>query len=272
MTTSPADHGLRGAVLGTGYWAEWCHATVLANHPGIEFIGVWGRDDMKTQAVAERVGGTPFATPEDLFAATDIVAVAVPPDIQAELAVRAARAGKHLLLDKPIAFTVDSAQAVVDAAASANVATLTFLTYRFQPAVVAWLDKMQKLAGDLGAWEGAEIHSFGSIDLPGSPYSGSPWRRERGGLWDWGPHALSVLDVLLPRIVGVTAVRGIRDTTTVVLEHDGGPTSVMISTCTAPEPSLESRVTVCGPAGRFELELHSFPTRRSSDLDRKSVV
>lgn len=271
MTEAPDEVGqrrLRAGVLGTGYWAQWCHAAVLADHPAIEFVGVWGRDPAKTTEAADRVGGRPFASPEDLFAATDLIAIALPPDVQADLAVRAARAGQHVLLDKPVAFTVAAADAIVEAADLGGVATLTFLTYRFQPTVTAWLAQMKRLADQAGPWEGVDVRCFGSIDTPGSPYRGSVWRRNRGGLWDWGPHALSVIDAILPPVSYVSAVPGVRDTVTVVCEHEGGPSSTMVLTCLAAGAVVESSVTVWGPAGRFQLPL---PTGELREAYRRAV-
>ena len=144
---------------------------------------------------------------------------------------------------------------MVTAVREAGVVTLSFMTYRFQAEVIAWLARMAELAAEHGPWEGAMVQCFGSIDLPGSPYAASGWRRERGGLWDWGPHALSVVQELLPPVDRVTAARGVRDTANVVLGHAGGPASVLILTVTAPEPALGARVAVWGPGGRHELAL-----------------
>ena len=67
-----------------------------------EFIGVWGRDEAKTLHVAEELGVKSYSDLDALFGAVDAVAIAVSPEAQPELAVRAAQAGCHLLLDKPV--------------------------------------------------------------------------------------------------------------------------------------------------------------------------
>lgn len=248
---------LRMGVLGTGYWARWCHGTVLAARPDIELVGFWGRDPQKAAAAAGEVGGRGFEDIDTLLRSVDAVSIALPPQVQAPLAVRAADAGRHLFLDKPLALDLDAADEVVTAVHGAGVTALSFMTYRFQSEVIAWLARMAGLAAKHGPWEGALVHCSGSIDLPGSPYAASAWRRERGGLWDWGPHALSVVQELLPPVERVTAAKGVRDTVTVAFEHAGGQGSVLILTVTAPEPALGAWITVWGPGGRHELALPS---------------
>ena len=64
---------------------------------------------------------------------------AVPPDVQAEIATRAAARGRHLLLEKPIATSVADALQLERAVADAGVASVVFFTRRFVPDTVAWL-------------------------------------------------------------------------------------------------------------------------------------
>ena len=130
---------LRFGLLGTGYWAQETHGAALATSEDAEFVGVWGRNPAKAEAVAGRFGVRGFADLDELLREVDAVAIALPPDVQADLAVRAAVAGRHLLLDKPLALSVESARRVVDAAAAGDVASVVFFTSRFRPEVAAWL-------------------------------------------------------------------------------------------------------------------------------------
>ncbi|MCD9900509.1 Gfo/Idh/MocA family oxidoreductase [Streptomyces sp. MT29] len=200
--TTPADTTstatpitpLRIGLLGTGPWARNTQAPALAAHPGVQLSGVWGR--------RARGGRRPGRRPRDpgvhggggdrrAAGASDAVAFALPPDIQAPLAVRAAEAGCHLLMDKPVATTVEGARAVAEAAAKAEVASVVFCTLRFAPETAAWIAEQAAVEG----WFTARAQWLGSLYAEGSAseYADSPWRREKGGLWDVGPHALSVL-------------------------------------------------------------------------------
>src|ERR671930_1053210 len=124
---------LRFGLLGTGYWARETHAAALASHDDADFVGVWGRDPAKAAGVAERYGVRGFGEVEELLEQVDAVAISLPPDVQADLAVRAAGAGRHLLLEKPLALSLDDARRVVDAAETAKVSSVVFFTARFQP-------------------------------------------------------------------------------------------------------------------------------------------
>ena len=106
---------MRFGVLGTGFWARDVHAAALAAHPDAELVGVWGRDLAKAKAVGAEFDVAGYADVDELLAQVDAVAIALPPDVQAPLAERAAAAGKHLLLEKPIALDVADADRVVDA-------------------------------------------------------------------------------------------------------------------------------------------------------------
>src|SRR4051794_41254014 len=109
---------MRFGVLGTGHWARAVHAAALAGHPSAELVGVWGRDLAKAKAVGAEFDVAGYADLDALLGDVDAVAIALPPDVQAPLAVRAAEAGKHLLLEKPIALDVAAADRVVSAGAA----------------------------------------------------------------------------------------------------------------------------------------------------------
>jgi predicted dehydrogenase len=114
-------------------------APMLASAPGMSLAAVWTRRPAAAEALAHQHGAATAGSFDDLLAACDAVAFTVPADVQAPLAVAAARAGKHLLLEKPVGFTVADAEAVAAAADDAGVATQLMLTYRFTEQVRAFL-------------------------------------------------------------------------------------------------------------------------------------
>ncbi len=218
---------LRFGLLGTGYWAAETQAAALDAHPDAEFVGVWGRDPAKADALAQRYGVRAFADVDALLPEVDAVAVALPPDVQAPLAVQAARAGRHLLLDKPTALTLPAAEEIVAAVDQSGVASVVFFTNRFQPEIAAFLD-------GLGPQDSARFTLLASIFTPGGPYAASAWRKEHGGLWDVGPHALSVLLPVLGPVEKVSAFRGPHDTTHALLSHRDGAVSTLALSLDAP--------------------------------------
>jgi predicted dehydrogenase len=237
---------LRFGVLGTGYWAQEAHATALAGHPDTELVGVWGRDPAKTEAFAARFGIQGHVDLDRLLAEVDAVAVAVPPDVQVELALRAAAAGRHLLLDKPLALSVDAADRVAATAAEHEVATLVFFTLRFLPEVAAWMDQ----ATATGGWHGGDGAWLGTALQPGSPFAGSPWRHRKGALWDLGPHMLSLVLPALGPVEQVAAGTGLGDTVHLVLHHRGGAASTLALSQTVPAAAEGINLFLWGPEGR----------------------
>jgi predicted dehydrogenase len=239
--------GLRFGVIGTGYWAQETHATMLAASDEAELVAIWGRDPAKTEAAAGRFGIAGFTDLDRLLAEVDAVAIAVPPDVQAELAVRAAAAGRHLLLDKPLALSLDGADRVAEAVAASGVASLVFFTLRFLPELAAWVEQAQR-AGD---WQGGDGAWLGSVFTdPDSPFAGSPWRRAKGALWDLGPHVLSLALPVLGPVERVTAGTGHGDTVHLVLGHAGGASSTLTMSQTVPVPATHIGLQVWGPTGR----------------------
>ncbi|MFI2719300.1 Gfo/Idh/MocA family protein [Streptomyces collinus] len=236
---------MRIGLLGTGPWAQMAHAPALSGHEKLDFAGVWGRRPEAAKELAERHGVRTYDDVDALFADVDAVAVALPPDVQASLAVRAARAGCHLLLDKPLAPTVEQARSVVEAAEEAGVASVVFFTTRFQPGPAAWIAEQAAVPD----WFTARAEWLGAVFTSESPFA-TPWRREKGALWDVGPHALSVLLPVLGDVLRVTAaVYGPGDTAHVVLDHAGGASSTLTLSLTAPPAAAGAGVELRGEAG-----------------------
>ena len=236
---------MRIGLIGTGYWAAEVHAAGVASVEGAELAGVWGRDPGKASTLADRYGCTAYEDPAELFAAVDAVTFAVPPTVQAPLAVQAAHAGCHLLLEKPTALDVAEADAVAAAVTEAGVASTVFFTARHTAPVQEWLAGIT----EQGGWTGATAMWLGSIFHEGNPFGASPWRREHGALWDIGPHALSMLLPVLGPVDAVTAVAGPQDTVHLVLRHSSGASSTATLSLTVPEGASTMKFDVYGEHG-----------------------
>ncbi|MEU1710154.1 Gfo/Idh/MocA family oxidoreductase [Streptomyces sp. NPDC005706] len=237
---------MRIGLLGTGPWAQAAHAPALAGHPGLDFTGVWGRRPEAAAELAARYGVRAYDDVDALLADVDAVAMAVPPSVQAELAVRAARAGRHLLLDKPLAAGVPEGRAVVEAVDRAQVASVVFLTTRFQKEPDAWIEEQAATAG----WFTARAQWLGAVFTSDSPFAHSPWRREKGALWDVGPHALSLLLPVLGDVRQVAAAaHGPADTVHLVLDHATGASSTLTLSLTAPPAAAGADLELRGEAG-----------------------
>ena len=237
---------MRFGLVGTGHWARVTHAPALACTEGTELTAVWGRDRQAAAGLAAEYQATPYHDVAAFLAGVDAVSFAVPPDVQAPIATQAAREGKHLLLEKPVALTGAAADDLVEAVEQAGVASVVFFTQRFQPDVRAWLAEVQARGG----WIGGVSAWLGSALRDSSPFN-TPWRRDKGGLWDIGPHMISLLWASLGPVTSVTADHGPLDVTHLILHHQGGATSTTTLTLSAPEAADGLDVYVWGESGRL---------------------
>jgi predicted dehydrogenase len=242
---------MRFGLVTTGYWNRITPAAAISSTPGATLTAVWGRDERTTADLATEHGIAPFVGEGAMgafFDAVDAVEFSVPPDLQAPIAIRAARAGKHLLLETPIASSDEDADALVEAVKASNVATVVFLTLRFFGEIRAWLADENARGGWSGnGWSGGHGEWLGTVLHPQGP---TPWRNVKAGLWDVGPHVLSLLWASLGPITDVRASAGQGDLTHLVLTHEGGATSTATLTLSAPAAAAAASLYVWGEAGR----------------------
>src|SRR5919112_1497658 len=129
------------------------HAPALAAHEHVEFVGVWGRNETKAADLAGRYGAAAYPSIDALIADVDAIAAALPPDVQAPIALQAARAGRHLMLDKPVALDQGMAADIAAAVADRDLASVVFFTRQFQPVVREFLEQ----AAATGGWLEARV-------------------------------------------------------------------------------------------------------------------
>ena len=251
---------VRFGLVGTGPWAGIAHGPGLKAAEGVELVGVWGRSPEKARTLATELGVSAYDDFEALLAQVEAVAFAVPPEVQAELAPVAAKAGKHLLLDKPVAMTVAGAHALRDAAREAGVASVVFFTDRFVDTSRAWFGEVEATEG----WRGGWLRWFSSLQEEGNPFGSSPWRRQSGALWDIGPHALSTLIAALGPVRSLTAAGGDDDLVTLVIRHESGVTSTASLTVFAPSAAAGFEAALWGDVG--VLHMPPRPDRPASEL------
>jgi predicted dehydrogenase len=254
---------MRFGLVGTGFWASNTQAPAIASTPGCTLDAVWGRNVDAAAELAAAHGAAACGDIDELFGAVDAVAFAVPPHVQAPIAIRAAEAGKHLLLEKPIALSTADADKMVKAVESANVATVVFFTHRFNTEIRAWLtDEHARGGWSGGGWSGGVAVWLGDALQPDSPFN-TPWRREKGGLWDLGPHVVSMLWACLGPVTGVRAISGGTDVTHLVLTHEGGTSSTATVTLSAPPAASGNSLFVWGEAGRSVMPAVQLDARES---------
>lgn len=133
--TGASGQLLRVGVIGAGVMG-FNHARVLAMLPGVVLVGVVD-PDADNRARAARIVGCPvFATQAELIAAgVDAVTIAAPTHLHHEIALGCIARGIHVMVEKPIASTVDEGHEIVAAARQVGVTLMVGHVERFNPAV-----------------------------------------------------------------------------------------------------------------------------------------
>jgi len=103
---------LKAGVLGAGAFGR-IHARKYAEDARVHFVGVYDPDDERAENLANTHGAQSFAGAETLIDAIDILTIASPPSFHGAAAMRALEAGKHVLIEKPLATDVETGAALV---------------------------------------------------------------------------------------------------------------------------------------------------------------
>ncbi|MCZ4119411.1 Gfo/Idh/MocA family protein [Streptomyces sp. H39-S7] len=190
------DQPLGVAVVGAGYWGPNLVRNFQSS-PGFRLRHLCDLDVER----ARRVLGT-YSTVQATadYAAVladpsvDAVAVATPAGTHLDVALAALRAGKHVLVEKPLAATYADGQRLVAEAEERGLTLMCDHTYCYTPAVSHIRDQVR--SGALG-----EIHYVDSVRI-----NLGLVQKDIDVMWDLAPHDLSILDFILPDHVEPVAV------------------------------------------------------------------
>lgn len=187
---------VRIGVVGYGYWGPNVVRN-FAETPGAQVVAVSDRRGERLQLALARHPGVKVSEDHRELVddpGIDAVAIATPVSTHFEIAMRALRAGKHVLVEKPIAASADEAQRLVEAADAAGRTLMVDHTFVYTGAV----RKIRELVddgslGDLYYYDSARVN----LGL---------FQHDVNVLWDLAVHDLSIMDHVLPyRPVAVSA-------------------------------------------------------------------
>jgi predicted dehydrogenase len=203
------------AFMGAAHSQAWRTVNRFFDLPvRARMAAICGRDSANVAAAAERLGWDSYATDwRDLVARDDldVIDICTPGDSHAEIAVAALAAGKHVLCEKPLANTVEQAQAMVAAAATARaggVRSMCGFNYRRVPAVALMHDFVA--SGRLGVIR--HVRAAYLQDWIVDPQFPLVWRLQKdragsGALGDIGAHIIDLTQYVTgQRITGVTGI------------------------------------------------------------------
>ncbi len=127
---------VKAAVVGVGHLGRH-HARLLGGLPGVDLVAVVDTNRSRADEVAAACGARPLYDARDVIGAADAVVVAVPTEAHAGVAAPLLASGIHVLVEKPMARSLDEADALIAAAAKAGAVLAVGHTERFNPAVDA---------------------------------------------------------------------------------------------------------------------------------------
>jgi UDP-N-acetyl-2-amino-2-deoxyglucuronate dehydrogenase len=249
-------------IIGVGMIADF-HARALAEVPGAQLIGVASRQSTNAAEFAHKHGAA-FSTTsvDELVARPDIQAVCITTPSGAHLrpALAAIRAGKHVVIEKPLEITLDRADEILRAADAAGVKVMPIFQARFGEGA-----RTLKAAIDAGRF-GRMVLASAYVKWHRAPAYYSGWKGTReldggGACMNQGIHAIDLLQWLagMPvEVFGWTTRRvhhgiEVEDTATAALRFPSGALGT-IEASTALWPGWQRRIEICGETGSAMLE------------------
>lgn len=148
---------LKLAIVGAGVMGA-NHARVARSVPGVEIAYVVDPDLARAERAAASSGARATNDLDDVLGKVDAAVVASPSSFHEEHGLALIRCGTHVLVEKPIAVSVEAGQRLVDAAAAADVVLQIGHVERFNPAVL----ELDRLTGDVVHMETARVGPYSS--------------------------------------------------------------------------------------------------------------
>jgi predicted dehydrogenase len=134
----PTEGPLRVAVIGVGHLGRH-HARILAAMEDVQLVAVVDRIPERATEIATTNNTEALTDSRDLIGRVDAVTVAVPTELHAEIAVPFLESGVAALVEKPMARSLEEADAIIAAAATSGATLAVGHTERYNPAVSAVL-------------------------------------------------------------------------------------------------------------------------------------
>ncbi|MDG6244958.1 MAG: UDP-N-acetylglucosamine 3-dehydrogenase [Methanolobus sp.] len=189
---------LKVGVIGAGAMGK-NHIRIYSEMPGVELAGIADIDRELVKELAEQYGTRAFTDYREMLAmGLDAVSIVVPTKMHRQVATEAIEAKAHVLVEKPIADTVENADAIIKAAAASNRLLMVGHIERFNPAVIKLKEIIEE--GLLG-----KIVSISTTRV--GPYN--PRIRDVGVILDIGVHDIDIISYLYGKQVNqVYAVAG----------------------------------------------------------------
>lgn len=248
-------------IVGSGA-ASRLHLEALSNTENACAIGLYSADTEGASRLASEFGIRCFSSPEELLRCEEInvVNICTPSGTHASFAIQALKAGKHVMVEKPLALTAEEARAVADAAAENNRLCAAFAQLRCFESVQRVRDAIRD--GKLGRVVMVSLSM--KYRRSARYYAESSWRgtwtMDGGVLMNQGIHGVDLLRYLVGEVKAVSAISKTLvhkieadDTTAAVLEFENGAVGTLEGT-TSVTPGYSRILEINGSQGSVRLE------------------
>jgi predicted dehydrogenase len=183
----------RVAVVGYGYWGSK-HVRVLSSLPGVDVTIVDGQPTRLAEASAHYPSAGLAMRLDDVLPDIDAVVIATPPGSHAAIAQRALEAGKHVLVEKPLATSVEDAELLVKTAARCGTQLMVGHTFEYNAAV--WKLRELVRSGALGR----------ILYVDAARLSLGRYQTDVNVIWDLAPHCISIVSYVLDEMPSCATV------------------------------------------------------------------
>ena len=251
----------RVALVGCGRIAK-NHFDAIERVDGLDLVAVADVVQARAEAAGTANGVPAFASLADMMAAVDcdIVTVATPSGLHPVHGIEAARAGKHVVSEKPMAISLAGADSLIDACSDAGVRLFVVKQNRLNPAI-----QLVKRAVEKGRF--GRIHSANCTvrwARPQEYYDQAPWRgtwaMDGGAFMNQASHYVDLIQWLAGPVGSVAAMTATQerkieaeDSGAAVLRFQNGAIGVLDVTMLTYPRNLEGSLTILGNRGSVKI-------------------
>lgn len=268
-------------IIGCGMIAKF-HAKAISEMRGANLVACYARDMSKAASFASEFGGTPYDDLEAMLAhpGLEIVTICTPSGAHLEPGVAAARAGKHVLVEKPLEITTRRCDRLIKECDKNGVYLGTIFPSRFHRSAILLKDAVDKGRFGKIAVADAIVKWYRTQEY----YDSGKWRGTRlldggGALMNQAIHSVDLLLWMMGPAVAVTAMTArraherieVEDTAVACIEFLSGALGTIVAT-TAAYPGSLKRIEIAGSDGTAILEeeaLIRWDFRKSNRQDAK---
>ena len=255
---------VRLGVVGTGIWGNM-HVRAYVQHPSAELVAVCDLDENRAQQMAEKFGIPKYYSAIDdmLEEKLDGISIVTPDTAHADIAIKAAEKGIHILVEKPLATTVEECQRMITAAKENDTYLMIDWHNRWNPPIYyAWCAIRN---GELGEISYIYYRVSDTIYVPTKML---PWAGKSSVMLFLGSHALDTTCWLMgqeptrvycKRKEGVLTGMGIStaDMYVTMVDFAGGGTAVIENSWILPQSSpslIDHKCEIIGSDGIINID------------------